>query len=435
MSDRAGSAGSPLNVLVVGSGGREHAICWALAADPTVGRIYAAPGNPGIRDVAGLVPIPATDVHALADFAARREIGLTVVGPEAPLVGGIVDEFEARGLLAFGPRREGATIEGSKVWASGLCERHGIPAPRAGEFRDVNAALEHVERMEPPFVVKADGLAAGKGVAVVQSRAEAGRALKALLVDKALGEAGERVLVQEYLEGIEISALALTDGLEVIELELAQDYKRVGEGDTGPNTGGMGAFSPLPFVSPDAAESIQGILRATVKALRAEGIRYRGVLYAGLMLTGDGPKVLEFNCRFGDPETQVVLPRLRSGLAGVLLACAEGNLSGRRLEWKQEACVGVVLAAGGYPGRIEAGKPIVGLEDARERDGVFVFQAGTATGGDRVVTAGGRVATVSALGADLDEARTRAYQACSLIEFEGMRFRRDIGERVPQEAV
>jgi len=422
-----------VRVLVVGGGGREHALCWALARSSRVDRLFAAPGNAGTADLAEPVPTPATEVDALAGFAHERAIDLTVVGPEAPLVAGLADAFDARGLAVFGPDRAAARLEGSKAWARKLCDDHGIPAPRSREFTDLAPALAFLDEVGgPPFVVKADGLAAGKGVTVAEDRKAAEAALRACLVDRQFGDAGDTVLVEEYLEGREVSAVALCDGETVVPLALAQDHKRAWDAGRGPNTGGMGAYSPLAWVG-DAKEAqiVDGILQRTARALAAEGVRYRGVIYAGLMLTAEGPKVLEYNCRFGDPETQVVLPRLRSDLAEALLACVEGDLGQHPVEWSPEACVGVVLASRGYPGPYPTGMPIEGLDKAAATAGLPVFHSGTAVRDGRVVTAGGRVLTVSALGPTVQDARDRAYEACSLIEFDGLHFRRDIAERTP----
>jgi phosphoribosylamine--glycine ligase len=430
-----------VKLLVVGGGGREHALCWRLAQSPSVDRLFAAPGNAGMAGLATLAPVPASDVAGLVAFAERETIDLTVVGPEAPLAAGLVDELESRGLAAFGPTADGARIEGSKAWARELCDRHGIPAPRSRRFEEVPPALEYLDALDDgPYVVKADGLAAGKGVTVAETRAEARRALEDCLLHGVFGEAGKTVLVEEYLDGWEVSAMALTDGRAVVPMSLAHDYKRLGEGDAGPNTGGMGAFSPLPPVDPRTEWSIlRDALQPAVRAMEEEGVRYRGVLYAGLMMTSTGPKVLEFNCRFGDPETQVVLPRLQADLYQVLVACREGHLGERRLEWSADACVGVVLASEGYPGDIETGRPVTGLEDAASMDGVMVFHAGTAMRQDTVVTSGGRVLTVCGLGTDLDAARARAYRACDAIRFEGKAFRRDIavlrGDEMPAPAI
>jgi phosphoribosylamine--glycine ligase len=418
-----------MRVLVVGGGGREHTLCWSLALSPVVDRIFAAPGNAGIAELATIVPVAVTDVAGLVKLAERESIDLTVIGPEAPLVVGLVDELQARGMAVFGPTREAARIEGSKVWARSLCERHGIPAPRSRTFEKVEPAIEYVDQVEPPYVIKADGLAGGKGVAIAEDRAAARRALEDCLIHQAFGEAGRSVLVEQYLEGSEVTAMAVTDGATILPLALAQDFKRAFEGDEGPNTGGMGAYSPVP-IADAAIESriLRDILQPIVEALASEGVLYQGVLYAGIMLTADGPQVLEFNCRFGDPEAQVVLPRLVGNLPELLLACVERNLSPFQLAWSSQSCVGVVLASQGYPGPVDTGKPISGLEDVIGLEGVQVFHAGTVARDGRVVTSGGRVLTVTALGSDLSEARRRAYGACSLIDFDGMHYRKDVAE-------
>ncbi|MFN2545313.1 MAG: phosphoribosylamine--glycine ligase [Actinomycetota bacterium] len=420
-----------MRVLIVGQGGREHAIASKLADNPTVEKLFAAPGNAGIAELATCEPIAAADVQGVADFAERESIDLTVVGPEAPLVAGLVDEMSMRGLRVFGPDRAAALIEGSKAWAKQLCVRAGIPAPVSESFTAYEPARAYLDALKPPYVIKADGLAAGKGVTVAEDLDTAERALRASLVDRAFGEAGTRVLVEEFLEGREVSAIAITDGRTVLPMALAQDYKRAGDGDTGPNTGGMGAYSPVPFIDDGLRDAIvRDVLEPTVGAMADEGVRYRGVLYAGLMVTPDGPKVLEFNCRLGDPETQAILPRLGSDLGELLLATVEGNLSNYGVRWREEACVTVVLASGGYPGEHETGFPIEGLDEAAAHDDAFVFHAGTALRNGRVVTAGGRVLAVSALGSSLPEARKRAYEAASAISFRGMHYRKDIGAEI-----
>ncbi len=417
-----------MRILVVGGGAREHAVCWKLSQSASIDRVYAAPGNAGMAELATLAPVSAADVEGIVEFADQGSIDLTVVGPEAPLVAGLADEMQARGMAVFGPTREAARIEGSKGWARWLCDKHGIPSPRSEEFEEMKPALDYLDEMgEPPYVVKADGLAAGKGVTVAEDRAGAVRALEDCLVHHLFGEAGRKVVVEEYLRGWEVSAMALTDGRAVLPLALAHDYKRAQDGDQGPNTGGMGAFSPLPMIGPDMeARVVTAVLEPAIQGLREEGVDYRGVLYAGLMMTGDGPKVLEFNCRFGDPEAQVVLRRLQANLPEVLLACIEGNLAAYLLNWAPEVCVGVVMASAGYPGPVRAGKPITGLAEAASIEGVQVFHGGTALREGRVVSAGGRVLTVTALGSDQEDARRRAYEACSLIEFEGKAYRTDI---------
>jgi phosphoribosylamine---glycine ligase len=420
-----------VRVLVVGAGGREHALAWALSRSPRVERLHAAPGNAGTLAVAQPVPVHATDVDGLARFAERASIDLAVVGPEAPLVAGLADRLRSDGVAVFGPGASGARVEGSKRWARDLCGRHGIPSPRTRVFTEVRPALAHLDELDPPVVVKADGLAAGKGVTVAEDRATAERAVRDCLERDAFGPAGRTVLVEEFLAGVECSALALTDGDRVVPLALAQDFKRAEDGDRGPNTGGMGAFSPLPFVGAGTATAIERLLASAVDALRDEGVDYRGVLYAGLMLTAEGPKVLEFNCRFGDPEAQVILPRLASDLLEPLAGAAVGRLDPGSVAWRAGACVGVTVAAGGYPGPVQTGAPIEGLDEAATVPGVLVFHGGTSVREGRVVTAGGRVLTVSALGDDLEGARRRAYEACSRVSFPGMRYRADIASRLP----
>jgi phosphoribosylamine--glycine ligase len=418
-----------VKILVVGSGGREHALAWALSRSPSVDEVLAAPGNAGIAEVARCEPADSTDVAGLIELAQREAVDLTVVGPEAPLVAGLVDALAERGLRGFGPTAAGARVEGSKAWAKELFAKYGIPAPRSEAFTDVTSAILHLDAFDPPYVVKADGLAAGKGVVIAPTREEAVGAIEACLVDRTFGSAGDTVVLEDHLRGREVSVLAFTDGKTIVPLAPAQDFKRALDGDRGPNTGGMGAYSPVPFVDETTAARIRTeILEPTVAALGDEGIDYRGVLYAGLMLTEDGPKVLEFNARFGDPETQAVLPRIEGDLGEILLACAEGDLGGRVPGWMDEACVTVVVASGGYPGEYRTGTPIHGLEEAGKSDKVQVFHAGTARRDGRVTTAGGRVLAVSALGKDLADARRRAYEACGLISFEGRHLRTDIAE-------
>jgi phosphoribosylamine--glycine ligase len=418
-----------VKILLVGGGGREHALAWKLAQSPSVDALLAAPGNAGIEEVADCRWIQPDDVTSLFQLALAERVDLVVVGPEVPLVAGLVDELEARGIAAFGPTAEGARIEGSKVWAKELCVSLGLPTARSETFTDAREAERSLAEMEPPYVIKAEGLAAGKGVTVAQTKEEAIAALDAALVEGRFGEAGERVLVEEFLEGQEVSALALTDGDNVIPLAPAQDFKRAQDDDAGPNTGGMGVYSPVPFVDEATWATIgERILEPAVRGLRDRGIRYRGVLYAGLMLTEDGPKVLEFNCRFGDPETQAIIPRLDADLAELLSAAATGTLDDVKVAWHADSCVTVVVASGGYPEDYETGVPIDGLDAASAVAGAHVFHAGTARQEGKVVTAGGRVLAVSALGKGLTEARDRAYEAVSLISFEGMHHRTDIAK-------
>jgi len=416
-----------MRVLVVGQGAREHALAWALAQSPRVTELYCIPGNAGIATVARCVSVTQGGAEDLAEWAAAHRIDLTVVGPEAPLVSGIADAFAARGLRLVGPSRAAAAIEGSKVFAKDLMARWGIPTAPYRVFSDPDSARAYARRQELPVVIKADGLAAGKGVTVARDWAAVDGSIRALMEERVFGEAGDRVIIEEFLPGRELSVLALTDGETVLPLAPARDHKRVGDGDTGPNTGGMGAFSPVPDVSPELAEQIRrNILEPAVKALAAEGRPYRGVLYAGLMLTPEGPKVVEFNCRFGDPEAQVVLPRLDGDWLDVFAALADGRLGEVSLAWRAEAAVCVVLASRGYPGDYETGHPIDGLEEAAADPNVLVFHAATRAQDGALVTAGGRVLAVTALGEDLQAARERAYRAVKRVRFAGMHYRRDI---------
>ena len=416
-------------VLIVGSGGREHALAWRLARDPSVSSLLAAPGNPGIARHATCVPVAANDLGGLVSLAEREDVDLAVVGPEGPLVAGLADRLAAAGHPVLGPTSEAARLEGSKAWAKDLCDRHGIPAARSRSAATMSEALGALDEFGSPYVVKVDGLAAGKGVVVTEERDEAVRALELALVRGEFGDAGSTVVVEEHLSGREVSAFALADGATALPLGFAEDFKRVDDGDAGPNTGGMGAYSPVPFVDEAIAERIRTeILERTVGALAVDGVRYRGVLYAGLMLTDDGPKVLEFNCRFGDPETQVLMPRLGSEPAELFLACARGDLGDGEVELRPGACVTVVLASGGYPRAYETGFVIEGLDAAESVEGATVFHSGTAERQGRVVTTGGRVLSVSATGTSIAEARDRAYEASERVSFEGMRHRTDIAE-------
>ena len=418
-----------MRVLVVGGGGREHALAWRLAQSPLVEELLAAPGNAGIASVARCVAVPADDIPGITALVERERIDLTVVGPEAPLVAGLADDLIARGHVVFGPSAASARIEGSKAWAKELMLRHGIPTARAGAFTTLEPAIAFVDELGGRAVVKADGLAAGKGVTVAADRSQAVVALEDALVRGAFGDAGATVLVEEVMEGPEVSAFALCDANTVVPFELSQDFKRIGDGDVGPNTGGMGAYSPVPSVPADVESRIWSqIVAPTFEALRAEGSGFRGLLYAGLMLTADGPKVVEFNCRFGDPETEVVVPRLRTDLAELLLACATDRLADAKVDWLDDAAVTVVLASEGYPGAYTTGAEIVGLPEAAALESVSVFHAGTTERDGRVVTAGGRVLAVSALGPTLNDARARAYEACGRLSFDGMQYRRDIAE-------
>ena len=421
-----------MKVLVVGGGGREHALAWKFASEASVSEVLCAPGNAGIGGSARLADVPAADPAALAALAEREAIDLTVVGPELPLDRGIADLFASRGLRIFGPSRAAARLECSKVFAKAFMTRHGIPTARyracdnAAEAHAIAASGE----LGFPLVVKADGLAAGKGVVVAADRAAADVAVSAAMEDRQFGDAGSRLVLEECLAGPEVSFFAICDGRRAAPLMSAQDHKRVFDGDEGPNTGGMGAFTPSPLVDePMRARIMQEVIDPVVNGLRAEGHVYVGFLYAGLMLTCDGPKVIEFNVRFGDPEAQVVIPMIASDLAPRLAAAAEGALDGAPIAFRPERHVGVVLASKGYPGAGPSGLPIHGLDDAARLDDVLVFHAGTARRGDDVVTAGGRVLTVVGRGRTFEDAIDRAYAGVSKISFEGMHYRRDIGRK------
>ncbi len=419
-----------MKVLVIGGGGREHALVWKLAQSPRVSKIFGAPGNAGIAELAECVEIKATDLRKLAAFAQKEQMGLTVVGPEAPLCAGIVDLFESRGLKIFGPNKAAARLEGSKVFCKEILLKSKVPTAEAGIFSDASAARDYLRKKGAPIVVKADGLAAGKGVIVAKTVEAAQQAVAEIMEKKVFGDAGRTVVIEECLEGEEASLMALCDGKSVRVLEPSQDHKRVFDGDKGPNTGGMGAYSPTSTVDAEGMKQAQEIFARTLAGLRAEGVEFKGVLYAGLMMTAAGAKVLEFNARFGDPETQVVVPRMDFDLFDAMNAVADGRLADFEMKWKREAAVCVVLASGGYPGEFARGKGIAGLQDAMRLPNVVVFHAGTKSGDDRaVVTDGGRVLGVTAFSGDIKDALRRAYHAIGKISFEGMQFRRDIGWR------
>jgi len=426
-----------VKVLVVGGGGREHALCWRLAQDPTVTRVLAAPGNAGIALVAECFPdVRADDIDAIVNLVDHHGVDLTVVGPEAPLVAGLANVLRKGGHAVFGPARAAARIEGSKAFAKDVMARRGVPTARSRAFDDAGEAVAFVDVLGGSAVVKADGLAAGKGVTVALDRATAAAAIRASLDDGVFGDAGSVILVEEMLEGPEISVFALSDGQgSCVLLDVVQDAKRLRDGDAGPNTGGMGAYSPVPFVDQDLATSILDTVMAQVIDELAP---YKGVLFAGLILTADGPKVLEFNCRFGDPETQVLLPRMPYGVGTLLHACATGRLAHEagHAGFDEGAAVTVVLASAGYPGPYPTGLPIAGLDEAGAVEGVTVFHAGTAVDDrGRVVTAGGRVLSVTGVGESLAEARDRAYAGVELIGFDGMHYRRDIAAAAALEGV
>ena len=419
-----------MRILVVGSGGREHALCWAIAASPLCRKLWCAPGNAGIAAEAECVPIAADDVDALVAFARAQVVDFVVVGPEQPLVLGLVDRLAAAGIRAFGPGAAAAALEGSKGWMKDFCARHGIPTAGYRRFTDPEAARSHVRATGAPIVVKTDGLAAGKGVVVATSVEEAITAIDAAMVGGAFGKAGAEIVVEEFLEGEEASFFALCDGEHAIALGAAQDHKRVGDGDTGPNTGGMGAYAPAPVVDAAmAARIMDEIVRPTVAGMRADGIPYKGVLFAGVMIGAAGPRLIEFNVRFGDPECQALVSRLMSDILPALVASADGELRNFHLRWRDVVALTVVMAAKGYPGAYDKGTEIRGLEAAAKLPGVTVFHAGTVASGGRVLATGGRVLSVTGTGRSVREAQARAYAAVDAIDWPGGFCRRDIGWR------
>jgi len=420
-----------MKVLVVGSGGREHALVWKLSQSSRVDRVFCAPGNAGIADIAECVEIKADDIEGLLDFAKFEGIDLTVVGPEAPLTKGIVDAFVREGQRIFGPDSSAARLEGSKVFAKDFMLKYGIPTAEYRTFSSYLHAEEYIRLKGVPIVIKADGLAAGKGVVVAETMDDAMKALRMIMKDRVFGEAGERVVVEQCLRGEEASFMVLIDGKSVLPLASSQDHKRVFDNDEGPNTGGMGAYSPAPVVSRRVEKRImEDIVNPLMKGLKREGINYRGVLYLGLMICDGNPYVLEFNCRFGDPEAQPVLMRLYSDLFDALKATAEGKLRNIKLRWRRDASVCVVLASKGYPGKYEKGKKITGLDAFRNRKDVVVFHAGTDIDGEgNLITSGGRVLGITALGRDIKTAKANAYRAIKKIHFEGMHYRKDIADR------
>ncbi|KAB2941820.1 MAG: phosphoribosylamine--glycine ligase [Hyphomicrobium sp.] len=418
-----------MNVLLIGSGGREHALAWKLAASPLLTKLYCAPGNGGIAEVAACVPIPVADHTAVIRFVKDNAIDLVVVGPEAPLVAGLVDDLTTAGIKCFGPTQAAAQLEGSKGFTKDLCREFNIPTAAYGRFTDAAAAKAYLSRQELPIVVKADGLAAGKGVTIAQTRAEAEAAIDACF-SGAFGKAGSEVVIEEFLAGEEASFFALVDGKHARALAAAQDHKRVGDGDTGPNTGGMGAYSPAPVMTREMVErTMREIIEPTVAAMARRGTPFKGVLFAGLMITAEGPKLIEYNVRFGDPETQVLMLRLKSDLLPALLAAVDGVLDTFDVRWHEDAALTVVLAAKGYPGAPEVGSEIKGIEAAGAIDGVQIFHAGTRRDGDRLLAHGGRVLNVTARGRTVAEAQARAYAAAAVIDWPGGFYRHDIGWR------
>ena len=417
-----------MKILIIGSGGREHALAWKIAQSPRVKKIFCAPGNPGIAEIAECIDIEAENIEALYNFALRQKIDLTVVGPEDALAAGIVDRFSDGRLHIFGPNKRASIIEGSKVFAKTLMRKHSIPTADFRVFADVNQAKKHVVACKFPLVIKADGLAKGKGVFVCKTLEEANKHIDDLMKEKIFGLAGDKVVIEEFLSGEEVSILAITDGKTIVPLSSAQDHKAVYDGDKGPNTGGMGAYSPVPLIADDLQFYIEeNILVPIVHAMKKEDRPYKGVIYAGLIITSNGPKVLEFNARFGDPETQVLLTRLKSDLVPLLLSTTTDNLEGVEIEWSDNTSVCVVMTSRGYPDKYEKGLPILGLETLKGLDNVQVFHAGTAIKDGKVVTSGGRVLGVTALGKSIQEAQKTVYGAVQKITFEGAHYRRDIG--------
>ena len=419
-----------MKVLVVGSGGREHALCWAISKSPKCDKLYAAPGNAGIADVAECVKIKAEDVDGLLKFAKSEKIDFVVVGPEAPLVDGLVDKLEKAGIKAFGPSKKAAQLEGSKAFMKDLLAKYDIPTAEYGVFDEPDAAKEYIIKMDGRVVVKADGLAAGKGVIVCHNRNEAFAAIDHIMIERAFGAAGDEVLVEEFMPGEEVSFFALVDGTTAVAMGSAQDHKAVHDGDTGPNTGGMGAYSPTPVVDNAMQKKIMAeIIQPTIEAMAAEGCPYKGVLFAGLMVKDGQPRVLEYNVRFGDPECQVLMARMNSDVLEALLACAEGNLKNAKITWKKSTALVVVMAADGYPGNYAKGSHIDNLTDAGAIKGVEIFHAGTKFKGKKVVSNGGRVLGVTSIGKSVKDAQEKAYEAVDTIEWPEGFCRRDIGWR------
>ncbi len=419
-----------MQVLIVGGGGREHALAWKIKQSPSVDRIFCAPGNAGTALCAENLNLAADDIEGLLAFAEKNNIGLTVVGPEQPLVAGIVDRFQENSLRIFGPSAKAAELEGSKAFSKDMMKQYGIPTGDYRVFHSAEEARVYAGKQSDPLVVKADGLAAGKGVLLCANGDEAAQGIQSIMEEKAFGDAGNKIVIEEFLKGQEVSLLAFTDGKTVLPLDSAQDHKAAFDGDTGPNTGGMGAYSPAPIFTPAFKDEVmQTVMVPMVRAMEQEGRVYRGILYAGLMLTAAGPKVLEFNARFGDPETQPLLVRMQNDIVPLFEACIDGTLDKQNLSWKNESSVCVVMAAEGYPGSYAKGRAIEGLKEAEKIDGVVVFHAGTKAVDGAVCTNGGRVLGVTALGKDTATAIGLAYQAVEKIHWQGIHYRKDIGKR------
>ncbi len=422
-----------MKVLIVGSGGREHAIAWSVAKSAKVDKIYCAPGNAGISEFAECVAIGAMEFEKLVAFAKEKEIDLTIIGMDDPLVGGVVDEFEKAGLRVFGPRKNAAILEGSKAFSKDLMKKYNIPTAAYENFDDAEAAFAYLETAKFPIVLKADGLALGKGVLICNTLEEAQEGVRSIMLDKQFGTAGNRMVIEEFMTGREVSVLSYVDGKTIKTMTSAQDHKRAKDGDQGLNTGGMGTFSPSPFYTAEVDEFCKKyIYQATVDAMRAEGREFKGIIFFGLMLTADGPRVLEYNARFGDPETQVVLPRMKTDIIEVMEACVDGTLDEVELEFEDNAAVCVVLASDGYPVKYDKGFEITGLDEFDKHDGYYCFHAGTKFDGDKIVTNGGRVLGVTAKGKDLKEARANAYAATEWVNFANKYKRNDIGKAIDE---
>ena len=425
-----------MKILVIGSGGREHALVWKISQSPLVKKIYCAPGNAGISEIAENVNTESTDIKGLVEFAIKNSIDFTVVGPELPLTLGIVNEFEKRGLKIFGPSKEAAEIEGSKVFAKYMMKKYKITTAKYESFNSQKDAKDYILSLQPsafsfqPVVIKADGLAAGKGVIICNTIEEAVKAIDSIMVEKLFGSAGNKVIIEEYLKGEEASFMVFSDGEDILPIASAQDHKQIYDGDRGPNTGGMGAYSPAPVITEKISrEILDTIIKPLISGMKKEGKTYKGILYAGLMIVNGKPFVLEFNCRFGDPETQPILVRMESDIVSIMMSVVEGRLKGKEIQWRNEPSVCVVMVAGGYPDKYEKGKEIGGLDETKNIENLWVFHAGTSKIGNKVVTNGGRVLGVTSLGTNFEDAIDRAYKGVSLIKWDGAYFRRDIGRK------
>ena len=428
-----------MKIMIVGGGGREHAIAWAVAKSPLCDKLYAAPGNAGISELAECVDISVMDAPKLVEFAKANEVDFVIVAPDDPLAAGVADAFLDEGIKTFGPRKNAAIIEASKAFSKDLMKKYDIPSAAYETFDDADKALAYLETIKPPYVLKADGLALGKGVLICQTLEEAKDGIKEIMIDKKFGDAGDKLVIEEFMTGREVSVLCFSDGKTILPMTSAQDHKRAGDGDTGLNTGGMGTFSPSPFYTDEVAKFCEeNVYQRTIDAMAAEGREFKGVLFCGLMLTENGPRVLEFNARFGDPEAQVVIPRLKNDIVEVMLACADGTLDKINLEFEDNAAVCVMLASDGYPVSYKKGFEIRGLDSFKNKDGYYVFHSGTKfaekeDGSKVVVTNGGRVLGVTALGKDLIEARANAYKATELIDFDNKYMRHDIGKAIDEQ--